>query len=210
MQLEEDKRFKQINRISERTTIFREMVPNWNWYYDRKLNPLNSSWMYGQIIITNNNYEINAMYLFCTMERMWRIINTTLLNSSFDMNSSNTNEIYFFRENIYPHWTQAKKKTYSGSIHEIVIRFKKDGQKSEFGSLSREATMIFIIAIIGETFISKFYTGDIIGIRIRPSKFGGTTRIWTQNSDSVPSIKAEVNKILINFKLGYELVINTY
>lgn len=166
-------------------------------------------------------YNIYPKYVFFTVEEAWRVIGDTLLNTEFKMcepKSDISNEIYFFRADIPPHREDAREKTYTNHwneacervhlkpIHEVVIYFKHDNIKSESAPI--ESSILLILLMIGETFVSDSDSEDIIGIIVKPTERGGTTRIWTRNAGLVPDIKSKTTSVLRSNHVGHTIGVN--
>lgn len=185
---------------------------------DKCSHQLNDIWTYGQVFhipqyfyhqgkrIIDTRYVISPYVSFEHVETMWNILNNTLWHPKFMMKSKKAREIYFFRRDIPPHWFEAKDKINAGVIIETIVYFPPNAS-----DISIKIVEYLILGTIGETLLD---TTAIIGIRVKPTYFGGDVRLWSTTSElALASLEERIHKMIMqiicqtkssNFK--YEIV----
>lgn len=155
---------------------------------------LNTPWTYGHIQVTYHDpddsakvtWDVHPYRQFFTVEDMWKVLNNTmyrvttvgskkLIEWKYLLKSWGLNEVYFFRYESYPKWEFLKANTAIKSVCEMKISNPSD-----------KFVQSLILLVIGETIASA---ENIIGVRIKPSSWGGDVRLWITDINSFDKIE---------------------
>lgn len=112
---------------------------------------------------------------FNTIATFWPWANATIYSKEGDLK----NELWWFKDNLFPHWDVVKKAKNTTTLIELIFR-----------GLPKEGIQNIVLDNIGESIPCA---DDIVGIRIKPS---GEIRLWIIKAESVGQIKTHIFKML--------------
>jgi len=112
---------------------------------------------------------------FHNIATFWPWANATIYSSEGELK----NELWWFKDDLFPHWDVVKKIKNTSIIIELTLR-----------GLPKEGIQNIILDNVGE---SISCADDIVGIRIKPS---GEVRLWIIKAESVDQIKTYIFQML--------------
>jgi len=156
---------------------------------EKSINPLNDTWGSGLITtITKENWIIEKKNTFDNVNDMWKTINYVFYKEidglhtlTYDPTQTNHFDVWFFRFPHEPHWDTIKKTTGVSTIYELRVN-----------GITASFAIRILLSLIGETLSFSLH---VIGIRIKPSKFGGDIRMWIADEFGINRIKKDVELI---------------
>jgi len=112
---------------------------------------------------------------FNTIASFWPWANATIYSSEGELK----NELWWFKDNLVPHWGKVKKAKNTTTLIELIFR-----------GLPKEGIQNIILDNVGESITCA---DDIVGVRIKPS---GEVRLWIIKAESVDRIKTHIFEML--------------